>query len=72
MSRDEDNQPPNYSKFGVLLFAMMSILILYFLVPILFPEKVPVDDPERDFNIIVRFIGINQQLLTNTNPFYYR
>lgn len=27
---------------------------------------------EVDFNIIVRFIGINQQLLTNTNPFYYR
>ncbi len=67
MTREDDYPPnPNYSKFGVLLFAMISILILYFLVPILYPEKVPVDDPERDYDIIVRLIGNVKLIMTNT------
>lgn len=71
--REEDYpEKQSYSKIGLLILLLIVILTMYTLLPLLFPDKVAVDDPEREYDIIVRFIGIYQQLLTNTNPFYYR
>jgi len=64
---DEDHpEKPSYSKFGLLLLLLTGVIMIYTLSPYIFPEEVLVDDPERDYDIIVRFIGNVRQIITYT------
>lgn len=74
MTREEDYpEKPSVSKFGLLLFFLIGTLMMYMLIPIIFPEDFeeecdPMDDECGRSQIIVHFIGYYTQTFTNTVP----
>lgn len=77
MTEEDDYPPkPNLQKFGILVFIMICLMIVYYVTPIIFPEEEticnPLDDECPTYQIIVHFIGYYAQTFTNSIPILIR